>query len=136
MSRIHPSPHASPLCFEAALIHLLHIVLDNAEPYSWTSFFARCTYDNDEAFAIIHDSAIAPLLDELARSAGEIFGRDANDAALRLRVSAIVTAIVGFRFQRGITLRGADWECIEGGYGKELEDMLRDLCRSIFLRAD
>lgn len=123
------------LRFEAALIHLLHIVLDNAEPHSWTSFFARCTYDNDEAFAIIHDSAIAPLLDALARSAGQISGRDPKDAALRLRVSAIVTAIVGFRFQRGITLRGADLESIEGGYEKQLEDMLRDLCQSIFLRS-
>jgi AcrR family transcriptional regulator len=122
--------------FEAALIHLLQIVLENAEPHAWTSFFARCIYDNDEAFAIIHDCAIAPLLDDLTRSAAAMFGRDPSDVELRLRVSAIVTAIVGFRFQRGITMRGLDWEGIEGGYATQLENMLRDLCRSDFLRAD
>jgi AcrR family transcriptional regulator len=122
--------------FEAALVHLLHIVLENAEPHSWTSFVARCTYDNDEAFAIIHDQAIAPLIDGLVRTVGEISGNDTNDVALRLRVSAIVTAIVGFRFQRGITLRSMDWQRIQGGYVTQLENMLRDLCRSEFLRAD
>jgi AcrR family transcriptional regulator len=122
--------------FEAALIRLLHIVLENAEPHSWTSFMARCTHDNDEAFAIIHDCVIAPLLDELMRSAEAIFKRDPNDTILRLRVSAMVTAIIGFRFQRGLTLRGLDWEGIEGGYTTQLENMVRDLCRGDFLRAD
>jgi AcrR family transcriptional regulator len=110
------------LRFEAALAHLLHIILEDAEPHSWTSFVARCIYDNDEAFAIIHERAIAPLIDRLVQAAGPASMRNADATALRLRVSAIVTAIVAFRFQRG--------------YATQLESMLRDLCRSDFLRAD
>ena len=48
--------------FQQALMRLLHIMLDEAEPHSWASFVARCVYDNDEAFALIHEQAIAPLL--------------------------------------------------------------------------
>ncbi|MFG1244339.1 CerR family C-terminal domain-containing protein [Xanthobacter sp. V7C-4] len=119
---------------EKALIHLLHIVLDDAEPHSWTSFLGRCTYDNDDAFALIHDQAIAPLLDHLIRAASVISWREVGDATLRLRISAIVTAIIGFRFLRGIMLRGMDWESIQAGYVRQIEDMVRDLCRSDFLR--
>ncbi|MEP9357025.1 MAG: TetR family transcriptional regulator [Azorhizobium sp. 32-67-21] len=121
--------------FEKALIHLLHIVLDDAERHSWTSFLGRCTYDNDDAFALIHDQAIAPLLDRLIRSASVISGQKPGEATLRLRISAIVTAIIGFRFLRGIMLRGMDGESIQAGYVRQMEDMVRDLCRSDFLRA-
>ncbi|MCW2318568.1 AcrR family transcriptional regulator [Rhodoblastus acidophilus] len=119
--------------FEKALVHLLHIMLEQAEPHSWTSFVARCTYDNDEAFGIIYENAIAMLLDELTAAAKTISVRTADEATLRLRVSAILTSIVGFRFQRGITLRSMNWENIQGAYATQIETMLRDLCKSDFL---
>ncbi len=53
-------PAEKAIHFEEALTNLLHIILENTEPYSWTSFVARCSYDNDEAFALIYDRAVAP----------------------------------------------------------------------------
>jgi len=118
---------------EQALTSILNIILDDAQPHAWTSFVARCTYDNDEAFAIIHKRAIAPLIERLIRTAAEISGRNPDDEALRLRINAMVTAIVSFRFLRGIMLRGMAWTEIKAGSIVQIEDMVRDLCRSNFL---
>lgn len=119
--------------FEEALMRLLHVILEDAEPHSWTSFVARCVYDNDEAFALIHDQAIAPLLERLVRVASDFSQRDPDDEALRLRITAIVTAIVSFRFLRGIMLRGMDWKVVPDRGVRQIEEMIRDLCRSDFL---
>lgn len=119
--------------FEAALIHLLRIVLEDSEPRSWTPFLARCTYDNDEAFELIHAQAIKPLVDRLARVACEIFRPGAKDDEIRLRVSATVTAIMSFRFLGGIVRRSIDWEEVRGGHIAQFETIVRSLCRSNFL---
>ncbi len=119
--------------FEEALTHFLHIILEDAEPHSWTSFVSRCAYENDEAFALIHDQAIAPLLERLVRAASDVSGRAPEDEALRLRITAIVTAVVSFRFLRGIMLRGMDWTSTHDGSMRQIEGMVRDLCRSDFL---
>jgi AcrR family transcriptional regulator len=119
--------------FEEALVNLLQIILKDAEPHSWTSFVARCAYDNDEAFALIFDRAIAPLLERLVGAASDLSGRPPDDEDLRLRVTAIVTAIVSFRFLRGIMLQGMEWKQVHGGGIRQIESMIRDLCRSDFL---
>lgn len=118
---------------EEALIGLLHIMLDDAEPHSWTSFVGRCVYDNDDAFALIHEQAIAPLLERLVRAATDLSRRNSEDEALRLRISAIVTAVISFRFLRGVMLRGMGWKSIQGSYARQIEELIRDLCRSEFL---
>jgi AcrR family transcriptional regulator len=119
--------------FEEALTHLLDIILEDAEPHSWTSFIARCAYDNDEALALIYDQAIAPLLESLIRAASEFSGRAPDDTALRLRISAVVTAILSFRFLRGIMLRGMNWNHHQKEGIEQITDMVCDLCRSDFL---
>lgn len=119
--------------FEDALIHLLHIVLEDAEPHSWTSFLARCTYDNDKAFELIHKEAIKPLVDRLALAAREMSDPKATDEAIRLRVSAIVTAIMSFRVLRGIVLRSIEWDDFQDEHVAQFEAMVRDLYRSNFL---
>lgn len=118
---------------EQAFTNFLQVILENAEPHSWTSFVARCTYDNDEAFTVIYERAIAPLIERLVRTAAEISGRSPDDEALRLRISAMVTAIISFRFLRGIVLRGMAWTEIRPGSVDQIEDMVRDLCRGDFL---
>lgn len=120
--------------FEEALTNILQVILEDAEPHSWTSFVARCAYDNDEAFALIYDRAIAPLLERLVRAASDFSGLSPDDNVLRLRISAILTAIVSFRFLRGIMLRGMDWGRIRAGDIGQIEAMVRDLCRSDFLQ--
>ena len=119
--------------FELALIQLLHTMLEEAEPHAWTAFVARCAYDNDDAFALIHERAIAPLQKRLVHAASQFSGRSSDDEALRLRVNAIMTAIFSFRFLRGVMLRGMDWKSIRNEATKQITDMVHDLCRSGFL---
>ncbi len=119
--------------FEHALIRLLHIILEEAEPHAWTAFVARCAYDNDDAFALIHERAIAPLQARLVHVASQFSGRAPDNPALRLRVNAIMTAIFSFRFLRGVMLRGMDWKSIQNEAVGHITDMVRDLCRSGFL---
>jgi AcrR family transcriptional regulator len=119
--------------FENALIQLLHIILEEAEPHAWTAFVARCAYDNDDAFALIHERAIVPLQARLVHAASQFSGRSPDDEALRLRVNAIMTAIFSFRFLRGVMLRGMDWKSIQTQAVGQITDMVRDLCRSGFL---
>lgn len=115
--------------FEKALRHILHIMLSNAEPHSWTSFIARCVYENDEAYSLIHTQAIEPMLERLVAvvSPGSL---DKNVA--RLRVNAVVTAIFSFRFLRGVMVRGMDWGNMQDEGAAQLEQMISDLCRSSF----
>lgn len=127
------NPHEKAACFEEALTRLLRVILEDAEPHAWTSFVARCAYDNDEAFALIHDRAIAPFIDRLVSAASSFTGRPATDEALRLQISAVVTAIVSFRFLRGIMFRSMGWERMRKGCSGQIEDMVRDLCRSDLL---
>jgi AcrR family transcriptional regulator len=119
--------------FERTLIQLLHTMLEEAEPHAWTAFVARCAYDNDDAFALIHERAIAPLQKRLVHAASQFSGRSSDDEALRLRVIAIVTAVFSFRFLRGVMLRGMDWKSIQNEAIRQITDMVRDLCRSGFL---
>lgn len=118
--------------FEQALTNLLDIMLDEAEPHSWTAFIARCTYDNDEAFVHIYDRAIGPTLERLTEAAA-IFSPSGADEALRLRISAILTAIVGFRVLRGIMLRSMGWNDKRNDRAGQIKGMIQDLCRSDFL---
>lgn len=119
--------------FEEALVSLLQFLLRDAEPHTWTMFVARCAYDNDEAFALIHERAIVPLLEHLVEFAGDFYKGAPKGEALRLRVSAIVTAIISFRLLRGILLRGMGWKTIQDSGVRQIEEMIRDLCRSDFL---
>lgn len=121
------------LRFERALIRVLHILLVEAEPYSWAAFVTRCSYDNDEAYALIHEHAIAPLLERLIHAASESSGRSTDDAVLRLRVNAILTAIFSFRFLRGIMLRGMEWTSLQNEAIKQMTNMIHDLCHSGFI---
>jgi AcrR family transcriptional regulator len=119
--------------FEHALTRLLQVILEEAEPHAWTAFVARCAYDNDDAFALIHERAITPLLARLVNAASQFSGRSPDDEALRLRVNAIMTAIFGFRFLRGVMLRGMDWKSVQNEAVRQITDMVGDLCRSGFL---
>ncbi|KAF7600502.1 MAG: TetR family transcriptional regulator [Candidatus Dactylopiibacterium carminicum] len=119
--------------FEQTLIQLLNIILEEAEPHAWTAFVARCAYDNDDAFALIHQRAIAPLQARLMQVVSQFTGRSADDEALRLRLNAIMMAIFSFRFLRGVMLRGMDWKNIKNEAVWQMTDMIHDLCRSGFL---
>ena len=120
---------------EAALVHLFRVVLEDVEPRAWTPFVARCAYENDDAFTIIHQRAVAPMLERLVQSASELLSiPPARDADLRLRVGAVVATILSFRFFRGLVTRSMEWRQIQPGGADQIEDMIRSLCRSDFLR--
>ncbi|HBO2879739.1 TPA: CerR family C-terminal domain-containing protein [Pseudomonas aeruginosa] len=117
---------------EKALHHLLHIILSDAEPHSWTSFVARCAYENDEAFSLIHTQAIEPMMARLVQAASAIPQSGLDGGAIRLRVNAVVTAIFSFRFLRGVIIRGMDWQGMPEAGATALRQMISDLCRSSF----
>jgi AcrR family transcriptional regulator len=117
------------LRFEAALIHLLHAVLDDAEPHAWKPFLARCVYENDDAFALIYEQAIGPMLERLIRAAAVISRGELADEAVRLRVSAIVTVIVSFKFLRGIIFHAMGRGIVYKSYVSEIEGVVRILSR-------
>jgi len=119
--------------FEEALAKLLHIILEDAEPATWMPFIARCCYDNDEAFALIYDQAIGPLIDTLVRAAGDFSNPSLDDDAVQLRISSIVTAIISFRFLRGITLRSLGQDQFQTSCIHQIEAMVRELCRGDFI---
>lgn len=119
--------------FEQALTDLMHMMLNDVELQTWAPFIARCAYDNDDAFALIYDQAIAPVLERLVLTASKLSGRSPDDEVLRLRISAIATAIISFRFLRGIMLRGLAGNEFHSGSISQIEDMIRILCRSEFL---
>ena len=98
---------------------------------------ARCAYENDDAFAVIHERAVAPMSERLVQSASELFSiPPASDADLRLRVGAVVATILSFRFFRGLVTRSMDWRQIQPSGADQIEDMIRSLCRSDFLRLE
>jgi len=112
-------------CLGEALAHLLEIVVENAEPHSWTSFLARCVYENDEAYALIHETAVAPLVDRLSLTAAMLADRDLDSEAIRLHISAIVTGIVSLRFLRGILFRSMMWEKMSDHAILQMKDIIR-----------
>ncbi|WP_454919187.1 CerR family C-terminal domain-containing protein [Xanthobacter sediminis] len=118
---------------EKVLTGYLRILLDDAEPRTWTSFFARCAYDNDEAFQLIHGQAIAPFQEKLVAAVRMIAPASIDDEAVRLRVTAIVTGMAGFRLLRGILLRGMDWTELKSAHMAMVDALVHDLTRSDLL---
>lgn len=117
-------------CLEEALVHLLQIVVENAEPHAWTSFLARCVYENDEAYALIHEIAVAPLLDRLILAAATLVDHKHDAETMRLRVSAIVTGIVSLRFMRGILFRSMKWELMGDTNILQMKSFIGDFCKN------
>jgi TetR/AcrR family transcriptional regulator, regulator of cefoperazone and chloramphenicol sensitivity len=118
---------------EKALTGYLRVLLDDAEPCTWASFFARCAYDNDEAFQLIHDQAIAPFQEKLVAAVRMIAPASINDESVRLRVTAIITGIAGFRLLRGILLRGMDWTEFKSAHMAKVDALIHGLTRSDLL---
>lgn len=118
---------------ERSLTMCLHLLLDDTEPRSWTDFFARCAYDNDEAFQLIHDHAIAPIQEKLVVAVRAIASPTLDDEAVKLRVTAILAGMVGFRLLRGILLRGMDWAELKPAHIAKIDALIRDLTRSDLL---
>lgn len=121
------------LRLETALNSLLLLILSDQPSMPWTAFLARCCHENDAAFALIHDTAIAPMVARMVAVAGELHGPDTPREILQLRILSIVTAIISFRFLRGILLRGMAWDEIQDSGVKQMQRMIHDLCQSGFL---
>lgn len=75
------------------------------------------------------------MLEHLIYAASEVCERDPKDEALRVRICGIVTAIISFKFLRGVLLRGMGWKSLQDSGTRQIEEMIRDICRGDFLRA-
>lgn len=118
---------------ETALVKFLYLIVDDAEPRAWTAFLARCIYENDAAYLLIHEAAIAPFQQRLCEVAKLVSPSTFDDETVRLRISAIVSAIISFRLLRGLVLRGMGWTEIRPEDAHQIDAMVRDLARSNFL---
>lgn len=116
---------------EDLLVRLHRLVVGAQAACGWMDFLGRAAHENDEAFAILYERAIAPTIARLAEGAGVPEG--ARGEELRMRLHAIVTSIFGTRFISGVMLRGLGRSEIEGEAAARIEAMIRDLCRSDFL---
>lgn len=128
-----PSTGSAGHRLEEALQRLLHIMLDDSEPRSWTAYLARCATENDEAFHLIYDRALAPLHKSLVRVVRAIAHNSIDDDEIRLRVSSTIAALLSFRLLRGVVLRGMNWKDLRLRNAKRIETMVRDLVRCGFL---
>jgi len=117
---------------ERALVAFFKLVIDNAEPQSWTAFLVRCVQAGDEAFHIIHDTAIAPFQTALMKALSVSSGRLPTEM-MRVRVSMAITAIIGFRTLGQLAMRGSDWDEMTPPRRAQLEQVIRELVRSNFM---
>jgi AcrR family transcriptional regulator len=121
---------------DAALRGFLRLMLEDSEPRAWTTFLARCATEDDAAFHLIFDQALAPLHASLVRAVCTLAGHSVDEEEIRLRVSSTMTALISFRLLRGVFLRGMDWKVLRARDARRIEGMVLDLVSSGFLSAD
>lgn len=119
---------------EERLVRLHRLVVGTEAGCGWMDFLGRAAHENDEAFAILYERAIAPTIARLAEGAGSPTGPGGEE--LRMRLHALLTSILATRFIGGVMLRGLGRTAIEGEAAARIEAMIRDLCRSGFLAVD
>lgn len=118
---------------EEAVDGFLRVMLDPVTPDSWAMFLSRCTAADDEAFHIIYDRALEPLHEALAHTVLSIADGPTDMEAVKLRVSATVSALVSFRLLPGIVLRGMGWKELQSDDTRRIGVMVRDLIHNGFL---
>jgi AcrR family transcriptional regulator len=127
------SPENSENDLENVVDGFLRVVLDQILPDSWAMFLSRCTSANDEAFSVIYDIALGPLVSRVVSVVGDITPGAQDDEAIRLRVCSTMAALLSFRLLPGIVLRGMGWEALNADYMQPIAAMVRELIRNGFL---
>jgi AcrR family transcriptional regulator len=128
-----PSTGSPGYRLEEALQRFLHIMLDDSAPRSWTAYLVRCATEDDEAFHLIYDQALAPLHKSLVRVVRAIADSSIDEDEIRLRVSSTIAALISFRLLRGIVLRGMNWRDLRLRNAQRIETMVKDLVHRGFL---
>lgn len=120
---------------EAAVSGFVDVMLDEAAPRAWARFLARCTAEDDDAFAMIYDRALAPLQRSLVHAVATSEAKDVDLNEIRLRASSVISAVISFRLLPGIVLRGMDWKELRPEQARRIATMVRDLIRNGFLNS-
>jgi len=128
----NPSTGSAIERLEDALAGFVQIMLGDSEPQSWTAFLARCVAEDDDAFRLIYDYALAPFQRSLERVVEVIAQGSLASGEIRLRVSSTIAALISFRLLRGIMLRGMKWKKVPPGKSQQIEQMVQDLVHSGF----
>jgi len=128
----NPSTGSALERLEDALAGFVQIMMGDSEPQSWTAFLARCVAEDDDAFRLIYDYALAPFQRSLERVVEDIAQGSLNSGEIRVRVSSTIAALISFRLLRGIMLRGMNWKKVPAGKSLQIEQMVEDLVRSGF----
>jgi AcrR family transcriptional regulator len=113
------SHHATP---RATLLDLLHRLLDAfaerlvgpRDPPAMIAFFLREQIAPTEAYDILHERVMRPLLEACASVIGRLTGRPAGDEDTMLRTLAVLGPLMVFQRARQTSLRALRWPDFEG----------------------
>jgi len=111
-------PHAS----REALLELLHRLLDAfadrlvgpRDPPAMVAFFLREQIAPTEAYDILHQRVMAPLLGACTSVVGRLIGQPAEAEEAVLRTLAILGPLMVFQRAREVSLRALRWPDFEG----------------------
>jgi AcrR family transcriptional regulator len=95
---------------EEVLSGFLEIVRDQSAPDDWTAYLAHGATDDDEAFHLIYEQALAPLRTSLLRAAHGLARGAIDEGDIGCRVDSMMAALVSLRLLLGIVLRGSGWK--------------------------
>jgi AcrR family transcriptional regulator len=110
---------------DEALSSFIDLVVGDAEPEAWTSFFVRCEHDADGAFRMIYEEVVAGFQRALTETVAEAIDCDAGDENLRIRVAIVLASIVNFRTLRNMTLRTLGWDQLNPNRLEQLNRAIR-----------
>jgi len=117
---------------EEALSRFFHLIVAT-EPDAWAAFFIRCELEADEAFRIISDGVLTGFEQALTQTVAALIGCDGTDEMLRARITFVLSAIIGIRTLRNMTLNRLGWDRLDPRRLEQLDRIVRQLARSEFL---
>jgi AcrR family transcriptional regulator len=84
------------------------------DPPSMVAFFLREQIAPTEAYEILHQRVMGPMLEACASLVGRLIGQSADAEGTMLRTLAILGPLMVFQRARQVSLRALDWPDFEG----------------------
>jgi AcrR family transcriptional regulator len=119
---------------EEGLSGFTRVIVSGDEPPIWVSFFLRCEHDADEAFRAIYDAVIAPFERGIKSIIAQEIGCDPSSEELRIRVTLVISSILGFRTLRNMTFGSMGWDGLTSDRFKQLDHAIRLSARDLLQR--
>lgn len=105
------SPREARAAIHLIYAHMVSVLTDPATE-SFAGFIVREQADPTEAFTLIYDGMMSPLLERVAKLLRIVAGGRLADSEGRLRAIALMGQVLIFRVARQTALRGIGWSDI------------------------